>query len=146
MSDNYPPGVTGNEPQIAGGIAAEMVVSCEQGTVACLPAHIVTEATLGLAHLHLRYRKVLDKFSPADAASGPFAHRLQTLAILTTQLGQAVEILQGQIASNAQEIDWDCTMDGEEVEGEIIGPLFNWQCPACGLEQQTDLSPTPFDL
>lgn len=143
---NYPEGVTGNEPQIAGGTPATMPVSCEQGTVACLPSHIVSEGVTGLGHLHRRYRKVLDKISGADATTGQFATQLQTLALLTTQLGHTVEILQGQITKNAQDIDWDCTLDGETVEGEIIRNIFYWQCPACGLQQETDLNPTPFDL
>ena len=136
---NYPEGVTGNEPEIAGGIPAEMVVTCEQGAVPCIPTHMLTAASAGLVNLHARYRKVLDKIGPPDTFTVPAASDKITLARLTTQLGQVVEILLDQITRNQQNLDYECTFDGEEVEGEIYGREFHWQCPECGTIQTTQL-------
>lgn len=116
MSGNYPPGVTGNEPQIRGPLSEFTVHRyCDQDSVAYVPAFVVAE--------------VLEQFSGALAQS---------------QSGGLTEIAQERFLAGARDrlelhvaefaCDWEGDVDVQLWDGGII----NWTCPRCGSEHEDD--------
>lgn len=134
MSGYYPPGVTGNEWQIAGTPETSEHVECTAEIVVA-PTYLVTEAMEDLNKLVLRLRGMILADAPADKK----LLEKHTLGIEIRLLKLKEELDTGMEA--------ECNFEGD-VDGQIRGgDLFVWTCPRCGTENEKDVDfgPDPDD-
>lgn len=117
MSGYYPPGVTGNEPQIAGYPEIEMEVECGESDTYFLGLYQVREMIMdlgfagqGTVEMCMTAKDVLDGIDGLDIA------------------------------------ERDCSWQGT-VAVEIEGDQAYWNCPRCGSSQseQIETGPDPDD-
>lgn len=106
MSSNYPPGVTGNEPEIAGRPMRTMNVDCEQESLDMVPAHWAREVVKDLASPH------------------PTRRDWEELADLLADSGWTVETECGFGGDVEVEVEgntayWECPRCGQDNEYEL---------------------------
>jgi hypothetical protein len=107
---NYPPGVTGHEPAIAGYPERTETVECHRSDAAALYRHEVIDLIDG--HLQRGRERM---------ARGRFEANIDHLQ----QLRDALDDL--------SDAEAECEWEGE-VEGWVDGYDFEWTCPQCGSE------------
>ena len=117
---NYPPGVTGNEPEIAGYPSMTLDKQCEED-VPYIATWVVTE--------HL------------DGIAAVIARSDDTIPAIIEQLGHLWEHL------NKDAVDVTCGFDGD-VDAEMAYGVAYWTCPRCGTEHEDsydeeDFGPDP---
>lgn len=128
---NYPPGVTGNEWQIAGGVDVTLQVTC--GTVGfdVLPQPMVDEM-VGTVREYLKTPRTLRSLSGRPGTwrtETPDEQIARVLAYLETAV---VEVEKARV--NVAE---ECKFEGE-VDAEVFDLTACWTCPWCGAEHEDD--------
>lgn len=116
MSSNYPPGVTGNEPEIAGRPVRTMNVDCEEDDVTFISAQEVLEALM----------KARDEMTHRGAGLTPRS---------------AVDFVE-ELIDQIDVVERECYWSGE-VEVEVEGDTAYWDCPRCGQSNEYELDDGP---
>lgn len=116
MSGYYPPGVTGNEPEIAGYPEGSEMVYCQSSYVPAIYLHGLEQATAEAQ----AQRQRGEKWGIVE----------EQIAGLT----KAVDVLIAAIRDGEQ-VTVECDFGGE-VDGYYVDDLFCWTCPTCGSEQE----------
>lgn len=125
---SYPPGVTGNEPQIAGYPSTMVARTCrdargEATRTEWLPVARIREE---IDHIATSLHAALTN---PDAAQG---HVLQA--------GWPLAALRQATFDDAAE--FECDFDGD-VEVELHGSTEVWRCPTCWTLHEEDATPEP---
>jgi len=121
---DYPAGVTGNEPELAGGLERDMQLQCEQVDVSVVPSF---ELKAALANLQARIGKM------HDSTAGKAVAMVDVLA-------EEMQVLIDRVDTLEDRGEWECPFDGD-VEVDVFGDLGRWTCPVCGSENEVDLTP-----
>jgi hypothetical protein len=115
---NYPPGVTGNEPQIAGYPEQDMEVECGNSLGRFLGVHQVR--TL-LVEMQDQFRSM-----GVSNAGSPVAAMHEVLDALDDQ------------EETVAACQWSGTVTAQIADGEAW-----WDCPMCGAEQSEEIETGP---
>lgn len=122
MFSNYPDGVTGNEPAIAGLQEMVMTVTCEQEECKVVPAEAVTVKAQSINKMAGRM------------LAGTTGEAYGLIAPLAAATEQLIELI-GELEDNGE---FSCPFTGE-VDVQVDKTQAYWNCPVCGIDNATDL-------
>lgn len=118
---NYPPGVSGMEPEIAGLPEFELARTCDNESALYVPAKTVTDQIYWLS-------QEIAKLNRNDLVRPGMFDRvtsmLEELIVATTRDGAEFAC------------EWDDKVDVEYSNGMVF-----WVCPRCGMEHEDDYEP-----
>lgn len=132
---NYPPGVTGNERQIAGPRAIQTTRKCDAKDIRRATMSWEAEGALQTLRGSLgRMTNVIAQARNHDRTNPDFDKLLE---LMTELAGNHYAILNASLRG-AQFFSMDeCPFDGE-IEVEYEHGYFYWECPVCGKEHEEE--------
>jgi hypothetical protein len=129
VSGNYPPGVTGNEYEIAGAPVAGLEVECHVEGVTVVPIEV--------ARGHLRWMKDWATLSWLTKDLATEKIRPMTGDERVDRIKVQVEAALADLEKAMRPGDEECGFSGE-VDAEWFGNVRRWTCPWCGAEHEDD--------
>lgn len=133
---NYPPGVTGNEPQIAGGTDVVVEVTCGAEPFDVYPAAAVDDLLRSLADVLNGRRTVRTE------VRGRWREETETEQVLRAKNRLAVALI--GVAAMKFEQPEPCRFVGQ-VDAEVFEGTLCWECPSCGTKHEDDRFNEPDD-
>ena len=130
MSSNYPPGVTGREPAIAGAVDIEFQGLCQADAIDVLPWQ---QVLTGLTALRAGLEHPLQRRSQIRGAVVTETRQEQIQRALGTVIA-----MQAVLEETVRTANTDCGYDGP-VEGQVRHGEIAWTCPRCGSENTQPL-------
>ena len=130
MSGNYPPGVTGNEREIAGGDAFTATVKCDAPAMNVYPKMTVDTVLYEITQA-VEHPKTVRRSHNVDGWRLQNAH--EQIVDLRAILARAKEALDMDMFESQE----PCTFEGE-VDAEVYDGIVEWECPLCGTEHSDD--------
>lgn len=132
MSGNYPPGVSGNEPQIAGYDEAVMTMTCSEVGLCLYPKTLVDDLLDEVSQVFTVPRTVRSEgqrgWRPENDAERLVRAQNRLLKV-REELDTAVRY----------DEDAMCGFSGQ-VDVQINRTVVTWTCPWCGAEHEDDLA------
>lgn len=137
---NYPPGVTGFEPQIAGYPERVRHVTCDRQDAEWMSAAAVHRLVASVRRrsndTDARVSELLDAARDTrDRGEAESYRRVDSLRAAERHfVRSAVALIDG-----VEVVDRPCTFDGR-VDGYVdpVGRSFSWTCPECGTEHEDE--------
>lgn len=128
MSGYYPPGVTGNEPQIAGSVDLVVEKQCGSDGIDVYPKLLVDELIGNVSQVLTSRRTVRQE---GDGL------REETNKERLLRAQNELLRMREELDRAGMTTDDACTFDGE-VDAQVWNFTLTWTCPWCGAEHEDD--------